>query len=336
MGKFKLASAETTSFSVACAFVDVYMPEAHPSYVSVYLYGLRQCHAIEPKCEFSECAKTLHMLESDVMRAWEYWESKGVVRLIHSEDPKADPGIEFLDIAASYEVEQQPQKPIYDMAQITGSIAQDPALKQMLEHTQGLLGKTLSRTDMEMLFAMYDCYRLPPGVILLCVEHCVDIGKKSMKYIDAVAQSWAEAGVTTMEKAASHVAAYDEKKKWKRQYKKLLGLSREITDAEYAYLVEWIKNEQFEDAWIVEARNVTEKAIGKISFKYMNAVLQGWKEDGVTDPRQAQEKPRAPKQTKQTPFSGISQRTDYDIDEIRRREFELNRRMAASSANSED
>ena len=335
MGKFKLASAETTSFSVACAFVDVYMPEAHPAYVSVYLYGLRQCHALEPKCDFSECAKTLHMLESDVMRAWEYWESKGVVRLIQSEVPKADPGIEFLDIAASIEVEKEPQKPSYDMAQITRTIAEDAALKQMLEHAQGLLGKTLSRTDMEMLFAMYDCYQLPPGVILLCVEHCVDIGKKTMKYIDAVAQSWAEAGVTTMEKAASHVAAYDEKKKWKKQYKKLLGMTREITDAEYAYLVEWIKNEQFEDEWIVEARNVTEKAIGKISFKYMNAVLQGWKEDGITDPKKAQDKPRSTKPAKQSAFSAIGHRTDYDIEEIRRREYELNRRLA-DSGTSED
>ena len=59
-------------------FIDKYLCSADGNFVKVYLLGLRLCESdtYMPPAEF---ANELSMLLSDVIRAWEYWQSQGLV-----------------------------------------------------------------------------------------------------------------------------------------------------------------------------------------------------------------------------------------------------------------
>ena len=59
-------------------FLTEYMPGAEGDFVKVYLTALM--YAGDEKMSNSLIAKHLGMAEEDVLRAWNYWESCGVIR----------------------------------------------------------------------------------------------------------------------------------------------------------------------------------------------------------------------------------------------------------------
>jgi len=63
-------------------FIDKYLPSANPTFAVIYIYGFRQYSkgASEISCE--QIAEALGLLASDVMKAWEYWEKAGIVKIL--------------------------------------------------------------------------------------------------------------------------------------------------------------------------------------------------------------------------------------------------------------
>lgn len=325
MTSYKIASAkEAAVFPIACAFVDKYMPAANATFVKVYLYGLRQCYQSTPRCDISAVSAALDILESDVIRAWKYWESVGIVSLIpSSETDSSNFGIEFVDLTMSV-MPSEDKRPDYSFKEIAKQQELNKELKEMYHHAQTLLGKTLSQNDILALYSFYDWLSLPVEVILMIVEYCASLGKRSMRYIEAVASSWSDLGINTAEKANSHLLALEKNGRAKRKYKKMLGFNdRDLSDAEYSHLVEWSENLGFSDDLIKLAYEKTVLKTGKVSFSYMNAILQDWYKNSIKTVEQVatedkRRHPAAKTNLPRTKFSAYSEKGNYDIDEIER------------------
>ena len=61
-------------------FINHYLPKAPGDFVKVYLLGLKFCFQNAPQHFSNEViAKTLDILESDVVKAWQYWEKQGII-----------------------------------------------------------------------------------------------------------------------------------------------------------------------------------------------------------------------------------------------------------------
>ena len=73
-------SKKDDNFSVSNQFVDKYMCDANGSFVKVYLYCLRYAH-IEGSISIAKIASLLNMIQSDVISAFKYWDSVGVLKL---------------------------------------------------------------------------------------------------------------------------------------------------------------------------------------------------------------------------------------------------------------
>ncbi len=321
-------------FNIPCEFVDYFMKDANPTFILVYIYGYRQCYSDKPKSTVAEVAAALSVLESDVVKAWHYWEGLGVVRLTYnSESDPLDFSVEFNNDLASLvaatpaaESEKKEERPAYKISEIAERKSSDRRLSEMYEHAHMLLDRPLSPNDTTTLYGFYDWLGLPVEVILMILEHCVSLGKKSMRYIEAVALSWYDMGICTAEKASSHLAALDKAGRAKRRFKKLLNISgRDLSDAEYHHLVEWSENMGFSDDMIKLAYEKTVMNTGKASFNYMHAILKNWHELGIKTPEAATKEAKpAPKvinnsTARQTRFSSYSEHgtySDEDIDRI--------------------
>ncbi|MDP4133905.1 MAG: DnaD domain protein [Bacillota bacterium] len=306
-------------------FVDYYMKDADPTFVKVYIYGRRQCYSDNPKCNVSDVALALGILESDVLRAWKYWEGKGVVSLIcNSTDNPTDFGIEFADLSCTSDSKQGPKenaKPTYKISDITNKETEDHSLKEMYTHAEMLLGRTLSQNDIITLYGFYDWLELPVEVILMIIEHCVSMDKKNMRYMETVALSWYDMGICTAEKASSHLSAIEKKSKAKRHFKKLLNITgRDLSDSECAYIAEWSENMGFSDEMIKLAYEKTVLSTGKVTFQYMHAILKDWHNNGIDTPDKVKTEPKkAVKKATHSPktkFNSYTQSGDYDLDEI--------------------
>lgn len=319
-------------FCIPCEFVDYCMKDANPTFVAVYIYGYRQCYSENPKSTVADVASSLSILESDVIKAWKYWESRGVVTLTYnSESDPSDFLVQFSDLSGmansketAAEDERAP-RPAYKMSEIADRQSSDRALSEMYEHAHMLLERPLSQNDTLTLYSFYDWLSLPVEVILMIIEHCASLGKKSMRYIEAVALSWYDIGINTPEKASAHLAALEKAGKTKRRFKKLLGISgRDLNDAEYHHLVEWSENMGFSDEMIKLAYDKTIMNTGKASYHYMNAILKNWESTGIKTVSEAEREVKtAPKiaakpavKTKFASYSGTRSYSDEELDKI--------------------
>ncbi len=321
--------AGTQVVCLPCEFVDYCMKDANPTYIAVYIYGFRQCFSKNPKGKVADVAAALGILESDVVRAWQYWERRGVVSLSYnSESDMTDFSVTFSDLSSFSEAqkeengeEKSAEKPPYKLSDVTKARNKDMALSEMYTHAEMIMAKPLTQNDILTLYSLYDWLGMPVEVILMIIEHAVSLGKKSMRYIETIALSWSENGITTADAATEYLSSFEKAGKMKRRFKKLLGISgRDLTETEAGLLASWSEGLGFSDEMIRLAYEKTVMKTGKVSFNYMNAILKDWAEKGIKTP-EATEKEEKPKKelnqrTPKTKFASYSQSGDYSDDEL--------------------
>lgn len=244
--------------SVSMDFIENLMPEANPTFVKVYLYALM----LSSKGDMAESgviAKKLGLLESDVILAMKYWEEKGLL----GEEPK------------KLSLEQKPLKPHSE--EIAEDAFNNEELKQMLRISQEVLGKTLSSADTKTLYWIYDNLKLPIEVILVLLEYCVSINKRSMNYIEQVALSWSERGITTLEEADRFMREQAEKGNSYASLKRIFGInSRDFTTIELNYLNTWTSVYNMSEEMIALAYEYCILRTNKLSFPYMDKIIENW------------------------------------------------------------
>ncbi len=317
MPKYKFSNISgPVTFPLSTAFVDKYMPEANATFVKVYLYGLRLCYMSGTEADNKKIADALDILETDVLKAFDYWESKGIVRR------SSDGTVEFMDLSSDVEA-QKPQKPSYKASDIE-SMMKKSNIKQLVSHAEDIFGKTLSQSEIGTLFGFYDWLRLPVEVILMLLEYCASLQKTSMRYAERVALSWAEKGIDSIEKAHTFLTASENREKNTRYFKKLLGYrGTKFSDAEYAHILQWTDEMEMSPELIKTAAEKAVDVTGGVSFPYINGILQSWNKKGIKtiDDLSKDEPPQTfaarKKQTQTTnKFVNYSQNGDYDFDEI--------------------
>lgn len=171
-----------------------------------------------------------------------------------------------------------PAKPRYTTAQLNNFMQVDD-ISQVLYVVQRYLGKTLTPTETHTVLYFYDVLKFPADLIEYLIEYCVSRDKKSMRYIETVALSWAKQGIRTVEDAKDISSFYN---KSCFAVMKAFGLSnRNPADAEIAYIRKWTGTMGFPLELILEACSRTIQAIHQPSFEYTDTILARWQEKGV-------------------------------------------------------
>ena len=314
---------------ISSVFVDRFMPSADGTFVKVYLLGLRQCSR-GIALTTSGIASALNILESDVLRAWKYWEDAGVVKCGTNKD--GSPSVIFLDLTdvQSQPAKTLPQKPGYSSAEITEYVNDHSEMKDLLHHAESALGKTLSSNDQSTIFGLHDWLGLPVEVIGLLISYCVSINKKSMRFIEMTAINWSEHEVDTLEKAEKYLTVLQENNSRISSYKRAIGIfDRVLTKPEMDFLSAWAFKLVSPVELVKLAAEITALNTGKISLPYMNTMLQEWYRKGIKTAADARAmrnefkkqsgeiKNSTPSaKSQQGKFKDYTFRTDYDFGAI--------------------
>ena len=86
-------------------FINDYMPMANGTYVKVYLLGYKYAYDKDYKIDVNNetIAKHLNIPLEDVLRAWDFWESKGIIEKILIDESKAiNYKVKFLNLKQLY------------------------------------------------------------------------------------------------------------------------------------------------------------------------------------------------------------------------------------------
>lgn len=317
-------------------FIDNHMAKANGEYVKVYLLLLRHLNNPCVSLSIGQMADFLENTERDILRALKYWEKEGLLTLEYDESGNIV-GLEVGHVTrqdSSSSAAVVPNISVPAAAASPRPVISRPAvsknrkeLKQILFIAEQYLGKTLTRTDVDMITYFYDTLGFSSDLIEYLIEYCVENGHKSMHYIQKVALSWADEHITSVEQARTTSALYN-----KTCYSILnaFGIKgRGPAAAELEFIRKWSDREGISLELILEACNRTITAIHQPSFEYTDRILQNWLTNNVRTLADVHILDSAREQEKNTPKRNASSKPaaskavspgyierSYDMDEL--------------------
>lgn len=281
-------------------FIDNYMVNANGEFVKVYLFLLRHLDDPCSSLTIPMIADCLNNTENDVLRAFRYWETAGLLRLERDAEDRIT-GIELqkmtsvkksgADVMAAPSVPvpeepaaEEPEAPVAAPAVPSNAVQLDTfraqkEIKSLLFIAEQYLGKTLTRTDMETITYFYDTLNMSADLIEYLLETCAENGHKSMHYIRKVALSWCDSGIETVSQAKEQSQSYN-----KNCFTVLnaFGIkNRGPAASELTYIRKWAEDYGFTADMIEEACRRTISATHQPSFEYADTILTRWHENHV-------------------------------------------------------
>lgn len=264
-----IVKAKQECITVPKKLAEEVFPKTNAVFIKIYIHILTLL-ANGKNVDFSEIASELQLLESDVMQAVRYWENVGAIEVndgdaYQSEVPK---------------IADEPNG--YEISDVSRSVEGNKQLSEMLQIAEELLGKTLSTAEIKSLYWFYDNLDFSPDVILMLIEYCVSIGKKSMSYIERVASNWHKKGITSSEAVEKFLCEDEMKKNYMNNLKNLFGIrDRNLTGIEEDYLSKWHDTQGMSEEMIALAYEYCVLRINKISFQYMDKIIEDWEKRNI-------------------------------------------------------
>ncbi|WP_058486517.1 DnaD domain protein [Defluviitalea phaphyphila] len=279
---------ELSTTPIPNEFIDFYMPKANGNFVKVYLYGYRFSYSSQHNLTLKEMSEKLDLLESDIIKAFEYWKECGLMEFEWNEDDiihisylipkiKEEKKVTSENLKKPVHIQLE-TRPNYSPEELT-IYMKNPEINRLFKIAERYLGRMLSHNDLKVLYSLYDWLRLPLDVIELLLEHCISNNHRSMRYIEKVGLTWAEEGINTVEKAQARIKTFNTNY---REIMKALGLNdRNPAPSEIEYMDRWLNALNIPLEIILEACKRTIIQTQKPSFQYIDSILNNWNKNKV-------------------------------------------------------
>lgn len=264
-------------------FIDHYMRKADGEYVKIYLLILRLSGSQLP-VRVDELADTLELTRKDILRALNYWEKAGLLKLNEDSPSTGEisatsaPEEEISEASvSSFTTPSVPEKANRSAVEMEKAI-KNTDLEQTVYMAETYLGRPLSTSELNSFCYINDDLHFSSDLLEYLIEYCITRGKKSVRYIESVAINWFQMGINTVKKAKEQTALFTQNV---FPVMKAFGIgNRNPGPAELDYIRKW-NSLGFETDIIVEACNRTLLATHQASFPYANRILEDWKKSGV-------------------------------------------------------
>ena len=181
------------------------------------------------------------------------------------------------------------EPPKYTSEDIKRELENGEAFPQLVGEVQIALGRLLSPDDLIRLFSIYDYNGLPPEVILILVNHCIEEvqrrsgpGRKpTMKYIEKAAFSWEADGVFSLEAAEAYIRRLSERRGAYSEFSAAFGIrDRQLSSTERKYVDSWADLGFTADAAAL-AYDRTVTKTGRMNWRYMDSIMMSWHNMGL-------------------------------------------------------
>lgn len=273
MSTFIFNNKDSNYTPVNNIFIDKFMPKARGEFVKVYLLGLKYCNSGELGVSSEVIASALHLLETDVINAWNYWDEENVIK-ITPVDKMGNYSIEFLDLNES-------ENKRSDSIDIVEELNRN-STKDMLNDIEKLLGRPLSSKEITMYISWLKDFSFSPEIILLLIQYCVLKGKSDSRYIEKIAISWFDAKIKNINDAQSFIKKHEDKWINIRKILNYLGIKDgEIMKPQEEIFTKWLNTYNFPVEVILKACDICFKRINKADFKYIDGILSSWNKEKI-------------------------------------------------------
>lgn len=270
-----------------------------PNELKIYLYVSILCQG-KKNTEIENLSKKFNISVSELADIFASLEKKGVVKF--SGDSVT---LKYNDEKPEFII-----KPALD-PQVILSTSQGE-MREIITSAEKCFGKMLSPKDIDAIMNVKHYYSFSSAVLSAMLGYIEGFDRKSIALIEKTAIDWYEKEINTLEAAHEYIRISEENN---TRYKKLasaLGIyGRSLTKKEKEFADKW--NSVYTIEQIKDAYEKTIDTTGKISFSYMNSVLEGKGEKTTAKSSTRRVKPSG--------FNNFEQHTS-DFEEIKRKKRE--------------
>lgn len=256
--------------SIPEVFISEYLCTANGDYVKIYLYCSFLCkHHVEISA--LDLSQKLGISIQVVEQGLKYWEENGV--LLRKGESYVLTDLKQIEVNKLYtpklslsteDAIKNTERNVYRSQAIS-------AINDMF--FQGLMSETWF-ADINLLFTKY---MFDENVVLSLFNYCYARKALHRKYLFAVADAWAKNNVKTQEDLDRYSLCYEKAIQVKRAIAKKLGLARNLSEYEEAYVEKWVLEFGYSlDIIEIALRRTTSKT--NPSFNYLDKIITDWHE----------------------------------------------------------
>ncbi|MBO5797393.1 MAG: DnaD domain protein [Clostridia bacterium] len=269
-------------FALPAAVVDSSLRMAGATQLKVLLWFARQ-----GQFDAEACSAAIGVSAADCRDAMQFWTETGLLlaegEVAFAPVPAPAPVLPVLPV----EPKRRPGLPEVIQKQKTCG-----DFDYLLKTAEGRLGRPITPGEMESFLYIYDTVGLPAEVILMILVDAVNKDKVRVKssfrsYLEKVALTWAEQGITTVPAAELELCRQENRRKTGEHIRTLFGLSRPLTLLQLENAMRWEEEFRFGDDILLVALAKCKEKTDTVNVNYIHKVLEGWYTEGIATVEQA-------------------------------------------------
>lgn len=255
-------------------FISEYMPAAPGDYVKVYLLG-RMYADLGQSISPGGMAHQLNMRETDVLKACNYWEHMGVIRMVKNQDGDLAEFVNLKELIYNRKKDETKAKPQANPASGNRAILSDKSVQNMYKSIERILGRIMNGTEMMEILSWINDYQAAPEIIVYAFSYCKDKGKESLRYVAAVVKRWVDEGLNDVIAVEEYLNRVDQRYYLYKRVYKALGFARNATEEEMKIMNRWFDDMGYDIDRVLEACKKT-SGISNPNINYVNKILVNW------------------------------------------------------------
>lgn len=291
---FKIAkdSIDFGTTAIENIFINDFMPMANGTDVKVYLLGFKYASQLTDvsddlvEMNNSILARHLSIPSEDVLRAWDFWEKKGIIKKHLRSQAMGDYDVEFLSLRQLY-IDNNYSRP----AQASASIGVDeliestrsPELSQMFYDIDQLMRRQLNPKErQEILSWIYDMHYSPEMVLKAFLYAVESKGVKHLNYTRSILTHWYDQGIISPEAADEHLSTDSKAYSAYRQIYKTLGFQNRTVNAGDKEIIDlWLNDLGLDLDFILEVVKERATRTSNVNMKYLDAAIKDLFQRGI-------------------------------------------------------
>ncbi|NLY67167.1 MAG: DnaD domain protein [Tissierellia bacterium] len=332
-------------------FINDFMPMANGTFVKVYLLGYKYAHDRDNKISVDNntIAKHLNIPLTDVLSAWDFWEEKGIIEKIYTDESnRFEYKVKFLNlkqlyIKNNYKLLSNQEQPDYRTYSCTVEDLIDanqiPAINRMFNNIDYIMRRQLVPNEKKRILEWIYNYNMNPDLIERAFFYGIEKkGRRNFNYIGGIIRNWYDQGITNVEALQEYLKQNDEKYFRYERIMRYLGIVNRLpTESEKKVMDKWFENYGFSLDLVLRACENSKKTSNP-SISYIDGILTSWYEKGIKSVEEIEEKDKLPERMEKdkikistkkavpNKFHNFQQRTQKytaeELEEIARRKRE--------------
>ena len=269
-----------SSTEIPDVFFTEYLSQANGDYVKVYLY-LLFLSKYDKDIKINDLSKKLALPLKTIQEAFKFWEECGVLI-------KKTTGYILTNIQETELLKLYSPKLSSSPEDITKSEKNKYRVKAIEninnQFFQGIMSPSWYN-DIDLWFKKYD---FDEQVMLALFNYCYDRSALHRNYIQVVADSWHKNNIKSFSDLDAYYQKQEKISSVKKQIIKKLGLNRNLTTYEDAYVEKWTLDFKYNlDVIEIALKRTTSKT--NISFDYLDRLISDWHDRNLKTPAEIQE-----------------------------------------------